>query len=127
MGDRAHPPTTLSRVDKPLVVVDELEQRPLELCWGLEAIAKRDCPPNHPQIADDFCAVAIRVLGHGEWAVRSCRDLGQLDEIPDEWPLRGGESLSAERGTKGSLPREAWRAGACLCLVRSSVPDYEAQ
>lgn len=81
MGDRAHPPTTLSRVDKPLVIVSELEQRPLEFCWGLPPIAKRDRPPNHPEIANDFCAVAIRVLGHGEWAVRSRRDLGKLDEV----------------------------------------------
>ncbi len=125
MGVRAHPPTTLSRVDKPLVVVNELEQRALELCWGLEAVAKRDRPPHHPEIANDFCAVAIRVLGHAEWAVRSRRDLGQFDEVPDEWLLWGGESLSsAVRGTRGSLPREACRG---LCLVRSSVPDYEAQ
>ncbi len=92
------------RVDEPLVIVNELEQRPLELCCGLEAITKRDRPPHHPEIANDFCAVAIRVLGHGEWAVRARRDLGQLDEIPDEWPLRGGDSLSAVRGTRGSLP-----------------------
>ena len=119
VGDRAHPPTTLSRVDKPLVVVNELEQRPLELWWGLPPFAKRDSPPNHPEAANDFCAVAIRVLGHGEWAVRSCRDLGKLDEIPDEWLLWGGESLSsAVRGTRGSLPREAWRG---LCLVRSGA------
>ncbi len=72
------------RVDEPLVVVDEFEQRALELCWGFEAIAKRDRPPNHPEIANDFCAVAIRVLGHGEWAVRSRRDLGKLDEVPDD-------------------------------------------
>ena len=102
-----------------------------ELCWGLPPIAKRDRPPHHPEIANDFCAVAIRVLGHAEWAVRSRRDLGQFDEVPDEWLLWGGESLSsAVRGTRGSLPREACRAGTALVwcgLVRSSVADYEAQ
>ena len=105
------------RVDKPLVVVDELEQRALELCWGFEAIAKRDRPPNHPEIANDFCAVAIRVLGHGEWAVRSLPRSGQARRGPGRLAASGWEVAQRPRARHEGVAPGAVRAGDKLSAI----------